>query len=75
MLNTLVQLDPIYVSFNPGETDLVALEKARRAGTVAVDVTVPGQDTVAHKGGTDLHRQQRRSVHRHRDRESDDRQC
>ncbi len=50
VLNTLVQLDPIYVSFNPGETDLVALEKARRAGTVAVDVTVPGQDTVAHKG-------------------------
>ncbi len=50
VLNTLVQLDPIYVSFNPGETDLVALEKARRAGTVAVDVTVPGQDIPAHKG-------------------------
>ena len=50
VLNTLVQLDPIYVSFNPGETDLVALEKARHAGTVAVDVTVPGQDVPAHKG-------------------------
>lgn len=50
VLNTLVQLDPIYVSFNPGETDLVALEKARAAGTVAVDVMVPGQDTAAHKG-------------------------
>ncbi len=50
VLNTLVQLDPIYVSFNPGETDLVALEKARHAGTVAVDVTVPGQDMPAHKG-------------------------
>ena len=50
VLNTLVQLDPVYVSFNPGETDLVALEKARAAGTVAVDVTVPGQDVQAHKG-------------------------
>ena len=50
VLNTLVQLDPIYVVFNPGETDLVALEKARRAGTVAVDVTVPGQDVPAHRG-------------------------
>ncbi len=50
VLNTLVQLDPVYVSFNPGETDLVALQKARRAGTVAVDVTVPGEDVPAHKG-------------------------
>lgn len=50
VLNTLVQLDPVYVSFNPSETDLVALEKARAAGTVAVDVTVPGQDVQAHKG-------------------------
>jgi len=50
VLNTLVQLDPVYVSFNPGETDLVALQKARRAGTVAVDITVPGEDVPAHKG-------------------------
>ena len=50
VLNTLVQLDPIYVSFNPSETDLVALEQARRAGTVAVDVSVPGQAVPAHKG-------------------------
>ncbi len=50
VLNTLAQIDPIYVTFNPGETDLVDLDKARRAGTVAVDVTVPGEDLAAHKG-------------------------
>ena len=50
VLNTLVQIDPIYVTFNPGETDLVALQKAKRAGTVAVDITVPGEDVPAHKG-------------------------
>ena len=50
VLNTLVQIDPVYVTFNPGETDLVELQKARRAGTVAVDVSVPGEDVPAHKG-------------------------
>lgn len=50
VLNTLVQIDPVYVTFNPGETDLVELQKARRAGTVAVDVTVPGEDVPPHKG-------------------------
>lgn len=50
VLNTLVQVDPVYVTFNPGETDLVELQKARRAGTVAVDVTVPGEDVPSHKG-------------------------
>ena len=45
VLNTLVQIDPVYVTFDPGETDLVELQKARHAGTVAVDVTVPGQGT------------------------------
>ena len=50
VLNTLVQIDPVYVTFDPGETDLVALQKARRAGTVAVDVTVPGQDVPPHVG-------------------------
>jgi multidrug efflux system membrane fusion protein len=33
-LNTLVQLDPIYVTFNPSETDLAMIEKARAAGKV-----------------------------------------
>ena len=50
VLNTLAQIDPVYVTFNPGETDLVNLDKARHAGTVAVDVTVPGEDVEAHKG-------------------------
>ena len=50
VLNTLVQIDPVYVTFNPGETDLVELQKARRAGTVAVEVTIPGEDVPAHKG-------------------------
>lgn len=49
-LNTLVQIDPIYVTFNPGETDLVELQKARRAATVAVDVSIPGEDAAQHKG-------------------------
>ncbi|WP_237477272.1 efflux RND transporter periplasmic adaptor subunit [Lichenibacterium dinghuense] len=50
VLNTLVQIDPVYVTFDPGETDLVELQKARHAGTVAVDVTVPGQDVRPHVG-------------------------
>ena len=48
-LNTLVQLDPIYVTFNPSETDLVAISAARAARTVVADVGVPGADGV-HKG-------------------------
>ena len=50
VLNTLVQIDPVYVTFNPGETDLVALQKARRAGTVPVDITVPNEDVAPHRG-------------------------
>ena len=34
-LNTLVQLNPIYVTFNPSETDLVEIQKARAAGRIA----------------------------------------
>ncbi len=49
-LNTLVQLDPIYVTFNPSETDLAETEKARRNGPVAVEVRVPGEATPTHKG-------------------------
>ncbi len=50
VLNSLVQIDPVYVTFDPGETDLVELQKARRAGTVVVDVTVPGQNVPPHEG-------------------------
>ena len=49
VLNTLVQLDPIYVTFNPSETDLAIIAPARAAATVAADVSVPGGDLV-HKG-------------------------
>ena len=37
-LNTLVQLDPIYATFNPSETDLAAIEKSRSKGEVPVEV-------------------------------------
>jgi multidrug efflux system membrane fusion protein len=49
-LNTLVQLDPIYVTFNPSETDLVEIQKARAAGRIAVDILLPGETQADHKG-------------------------
>jgi len=42
-LNTLVQLDPIYVTFNPSETDPDRLGEYR-AKTIPAEVTIPGQD-------------------------------
>jgi len=50
VLNTLVQLDPIYVTFNPSETDLVEIEQARAAGPIAVDVLLPGETEPRQKG-------------------------
>jgi multidrug efflux system membrane fusion protein len=49
-LNTLVQLDPIYVTFNPSETDLAEIQKARAAGKIAADVLLPGETQARHKG-------------------------
>jgi len=49
-LNTLVQLDPIYVTFNPSETDLVAIQRARAAGKVAADILLPGETQARHGG-------------------------
>jgi len=49
-LNTLVQLDPIYVTFNPSETELAALEKVHASGAVAAEVLVPGESKARHKG-------------------------
>ena len=49
-LNTLVQLDPIYVTFNPSETDLPAIQKARAAGRVKADIFLPGEDKPSHEG-------------------------
>jgi multidrug efflux system membrane fusion protein len=50
-LNTLVQLDPIYVTFNPPETDLAAIAKAQAQGPVPAEVTIGG-DPNAHFTGT-----------------------
>ena len=50
VLNTLVQLDPIYVTFNPSESDLAAIEKARSAGAVQADVLLPGETQSHHQG-------------------------
>ena len=49
-LNNLVQLDPIYVTFNPSETDLIELEKARALGKVEADILLPGETQPSHKG-------------------------
>jgi len=37
-LNSLVELDPIYVSFNPSETELAEIAKARAAGLVEAEI-------------------------------------
>jgi multidrug efflux system membrane fusion protein len=44
VLNTLVQLDPIYVAFNPSEGDFSAIEAARKTGTVKAEIFLAGQD-------------------------------
>jgi len=49
-LNNLVQLDPIYVTFNPSESDLLELEQARAAGKVEADVLLPGETQPIRKG-------------------------
>src|SRR5262245_35034276 len=49
-LNTLVQLDPIYVTFNPSEADLVAIQKARAARMVGADIFLPGETQARYKG-------------------------
>jgi membrane fusion protein, multidrug efflux system len=49
-LNTLVQLDPIYVTFNPSETDLLMLSKYRAGKPIPAEVTVPDDDDKIYKG-------------------------
>jgi membrane fusion protein, multidrug efflux system len=48
-LNTLVQLDPIYVTFNPSETDLDLLGEYR-GKTIRAEVTIPDQDGRRYEG-------------------------
>jgi membrane fusion protein, multidrug efflux system len=49
-LNTLVQLDPIYATFNPGERDLARIEKYRAAGPIPVEVQVGDLGTASFSG-------------------------
>jgi multidrug efflux system membrane fusion protein len=42
VLNSLVQIDPVYVAFSPSETDLALIQKARANGEVPVEVMVAG---------------------------------
>jgi multidrug efflux system membrane fusion protein len=49
-LNTLVQLDPIYVTFNPSETDLIEIQKARATGKITADILLPGETQARYRG-------------------------
>jgi multidrug efflux system membrane fusion protein len=44
-LNTLVQLSPIYATFDPSENNLALIEKFRKQGDLAVDIFVAGDTT------------------------------
>ncbi|MDT3379498.1 efflux RND transporter periplasmic adaptor subunit [Labrys neptuniae] len=50
VLNTLVQLSPIYVTFTPTEAELTQILKAKAAGKVLADIIVPGQNEASHQG-------------------------
>lgn len=49
-LNTIVQLDPVYVTFSPSETELAEIQQARGQGAVRAEITVPGSTDVIRKG-------------------------
>ena len=49
-LNTLVQLDPIYVAFNPSESDLAEIVEARAAGKVEAEISIAGRADPVRKG-------------------------
>jgi len=49
-LNTLVQLDPIYVTFNPSESELAAIQNARGTGDVATEIVLPADPSVRYSG-------------------------
>jgi multidrug efflux system membrane fusion protein len=49
-LNTLVQLDPIYATFNPPDTDLPEIQQRQSKGTIPTDVSV-GRAAVAQYHG------------------------
>lgn len=49
-MNNLVQLAPIYVTFNPSEGELAEIQKARASGKVEAEVFVPGEEKSRHRG-------------------------
>jgi multidrug efflux system membrane fusion protein len=49
-LNTLVQLDPLYVTFNPSERDLAVIQTARSAHPVATKVSLPDDPSADYSG-------------------------
>ena len=49
-LNTLVQLSPIYVTFNPSETELAEIAQARALGSIRAEVMLPGETQARHVG-------------------------
>src|SRR6201994_3951507 len=49
-LNTLVQLDPLYVTFNPSERDLGVIQSARNAGKVIAKVSLPDDPSAGYSG-------------------------
>jgi multidrug efflux system membrane fusion protein len=49
-LNTLVQLDPLYVTFNPSERDLGVIQTARGAGKVVANVALPDDPSMNYSG-------------------------
>jgi multidrug efflux system membrane fusion protein len=49
-LNTLVQLDPIHVTFNPSEADLIEIQKASAVGKIKAEVLLPGETQPRHTG-------------------------
>ena len=44
-INTIVQMDPLYVTFNPGEQDIDVLQSSRQQGPVQVEVRPQGAKT------------------------------
>jgi multidrug efflux system membrane fusion protein len=49
-LNTLVQLDPLYVTFNPSERDLGVIQTARNARKVVAKVSLPDDASADYSG-------------------------
>jgi membrane fusion protein, multidrug efflux system len=48
--NSLVQLDPLYATFNPRETDLDRIGKAAAGGTVEADILLTGESRARLRG-------------------------